>query len=93
MIAVGILGFPFIGAIQEKTTTAELAAGPQSALVQQISSEKHYVLGAYQAIDPDKAAALTDRPRRTPLRPPTARPSSKPSGPWPCSRPSCSPAT
>jgi len=60
MIAVGILGFPFIGAIQEKTATAELAAGPQAALMQKISSEKHYVLGAYQAIDPDKAAALTD---------------------------------
>jgi MFS family permease len=60
MIAVGILGFPFIGAIQEKTATAELAAGPQAALVEKISSEKHYVLGAYQAIDPDKAATLTD---------------------------------
>ncbi len=60
MIAVGILGFPFIGAIQEKTATAELSAGPQSALVQQITGEKHYVLGTYQAIDPEKANALTD---------------------------------
>ena len=34
MIAVGILGFPFIGALQEKTATAELSAGPQAALVE-----------------------------------------------------------
>ena len=60
MIAVGILGFPFIGALQEKTATAELSSGAQSALVAKITSEKEYVLGKYQAIDPDKAAALTD---------------------------------
>ena len=60
MIAVGILGFPFIGALQEKTATAELSAGAQSGLVAKITSEKEYVLGKYQAIDPDKAAALTD---------------------------------
>lgn len=59
MIAVGIIGSPFIGVIQEKAATAELAAGPQSALVEKIAGEKHYVLGAYQAIDPEKAAALT----------------------------------
>jgi MFS family permease len=59
MIAVGILGFPFIGVIQEKTTTAELQQS-QPEMAQQILVEKSSVLGNYLAIDPDKAAALTD---------------------------------
>jgi len=59
MIAVGILGSPFIGVIQEKTTSAQLQKS-QPEVAQQILTEKTYVLGKYLAIDPDKAAGLTD---------------------------------
>ncbi|MBE7495447.1 MAG: MFS transporter [Verrucomicrobiaceae bacterium] len=58
MLAVGILGFPFIGSLQEDTTT-KLISAKNSALVQQIGVDKSYVLGAYKAIDPEKAAAVT----------------------------------
>jgi len=64
MIAVGVLGFPFIGVVQEKTTSAELQQVlPEVA--QQILTEQQYVLGNYLAIDPDKAAALTDPAQTT----------------------------
>jgi Major Facilitator Superfamily. len=59
MIAVGVLGFPYIGAIQEKTASAHLAA-EAPALAQTVLVEKSYLLGAYQAIQPDKAAAVAD---------------------------------
>ncbi len=59
MLAVGILGFPFIGYLQESTATKELqAANP--AIYQTVTVEKNYLLGKYQAIDPVKSAALTD---------------------------------
>ncbi|HQZ29026.1 MAG TPA: hypothetical protein PK648_12830, partial [Verrucomicrobiales bacterium] len=64
MIAVGILGFPFIGVIQEKTTTAELQLS-QPQVAKQILVEKSSVLGKYLAIDPIKAAALTDPAQTT----------------------------
>jgi hypothetical protein len=54
MIAVGILGFPYIGALQEKTATQKLLA-EAPATAQAVLVEKSYVLGAYQAIDPEKA--------------------------------------
>ncbi len=59
MIAVGVLGFPYIGALQEKTATAQLLSDSPS-LAGQVLVQKHYLLGAYQAIAPDKAAAVTD---------------------------------
>lgn len=58
MIAVGVLGFPFIGAVQEKTATAQLNE-IQPKVAEKILVEKNYLLGSYQAIDPEKAAALT----------------------------------
>ena len=59
MLAVGILGAPFLGYMQESTTTRQLeAANP--ALYQQITVKHDYLLGGYQAIDPDKRAAVTD---------------------------------
>ena len=55
MLAVGVIGFPFIGALQEKTATQHLlVAAPITA--QAVLVEKTYVLGGYQAIDPEKAA-------------------------------------
>jgi MFS family permease len=59
MIAVGVLGFPFIGAVQEKTASAVLQeSSPEIAT--SVLTDKAYVLGNYQAIDPDRAAELTD---------------------------------
>ena len=60
MLAVGILGFPFIGGLQESTATQKLSAS-NPALYQLVKSEdKSYLLGHYNAIDPVKSAAVTD---------------------------------
>ena len=59
MLAVGILGAPFIGYLQETSATKQLeVANP--ALYETVTVEKNYLLGAYQAIDPVKSAAITD---------------------------------
>lgn len=59
MLTVGILGFPFIGYLQESSATAQLqTANP--ALYQSATKEGKYLLSRYRAIDPDKAAALAD---------------------------------
>jgi MFS family permease len=59
MLAVGILGAPFIGYLQESSATQQLqSANP--ALYQTVTVEKNYLLGKYQAIDPVKSAAMTD---------------------------------
>jgi MFS family permease len=59
MIAVGVLGFPLIGAVQEQTASAELKASNPTA-AQTVLIEKKVFGQAYQAIDPDKAATVTD---------------------------------
>ncbi len=59
MLAVGILGFPFIGGLQESTATQKLSAS-NPALYQSVTVEKNYLLGPYRAIDPVKSAAVTD---------------------------------
>ncbi len=59
MLAVGILGFPFIGGLQESTATQKLSAS-NPALYQSVTVEKTYLLGPYRAIDPVKSAAVTD---------------------------------
>ena len=59
MLAVGILGAPFIGYLQETSATRQLeAANP--ALYQTVTVEKTYLLGGYKAIDPLKSAAVTE---------------------------------
>ena len=58
MLAVGILGFPFIGYLQETSATHQLQAS-HPALYQTVTVQKNYLLGAYQAIDPVKSAAVT----------------------------------
>jgi MFS family permease len=59
MLAVGILGFPFIGYLQESTATKKLeTANP--ALYQTVTVQKKYLLGEYKAIDPAKAAEVKD---------------------------------
>ena len=59
MLAVGILGTPFLGYMQETSATQQLAA-TSPGLYQSVTVEKHYLLGAYRAIDPVKSAAVTD---------------------------------
>jgi MFS family permease len=59
MLAVGILGFPFIGYLQETTATARLQQ-ESPAVYEQVTVESDYLLGKYQAIDPDKRSAVTD---------------------------------
>ena len=59
MLAVGILGFPFIGGLQESTATQKLSVS-NPALYQSVTVEKNYLLGPYRAIDPAKSAAITD---------------------------------
>jgi MFS family permease len=59
MLAVGILGAPFIGYLQESSATKQLeSANP--ALYQTVTVEKNYLLGAYKAIDPVKIATVSD---------------------------------
>lgn len=57
MLAVGILGFPFIGYLQESSATQRLQI-TSPAVYQSVKVEKTYLLGNYEAIDPAKAAAL-----------------------------------
>ncbi|HTB84351.1 MAG TPA: MFS transporter [Candidatus Sulfotelmatobacter sp.] len=59
MLAVGILGAPFLGYMQETSTTQQLRA-TDSALYEQVKVQHTYLLGAYEAIDPVKSAAVTD---------------------------------
>jgi MFS family permease len=59
MLAVGILGAPFLGYLQESSATKALAAA-NPALYQTVTMENNYLLGKYQAIDPVKSAAVTD---------------------------------
>ncbi len=59
MLAVGILGLPFIGYLQESSATKQLSSA-NPALYQIVTVEKNYLLGQYQAIDPVKSAAVTD---------------------------------
>ena len=59
MLAVGILGAPFIGYLQETSATRQLEA-THPALYQTETVEKTCLLGRYQAIDPLKSAAVTD---------------------------------
>lgn len=59
MLAVGILGFPFIGFLQESTATKQLAT-TSPAVHQTVTVEKKYLLGDYKAIDPEKAKGVSD---------------------------------
>jgi len=56
MIAVGVLGFPFIGFLQDKTASAELTAhAPRVA--ETVLEEKEYFGIQYTAINPEKEKA------------------------------------
>ena len=66
MLAVGILGFPFIGYLQEKTSH-EVLTKSAPAVIQRVGIEKKYVLGKYQAIDPAKEVLITAAADKTAL--------------------------
>ena len=59
MLAVGILGAPFLGYMQESSTTQQLRA-TSPALYQTVTTTNTYLLGEYLAVDPVKSAAVTD---------------------------------
>jgi MFS family permease len=59
MLAVGILGAPFIGYLQETSATQQLAAS-NPGLYQSVTVENHYLLGSYRAIDPAKSATVAE---------------------------------
>ncbi len=63
MLAVGILGAPFIGYLQETAATKQLAAA-NPALYQTVTVQKQYLLGTYRAIDPATSAAVTPEKSR-----------------------------
>jgi MFS family permease len=67
MLAVGILGFPFIGYLQESTATKKLEA-TNPALYQTVTVEKKYMRVDYKAIDPVKSAAVTDEAGKQALK-------------------------
>ncbi len=58
MIAVGVLGFPLIGALQEQTASGDLRRNAP-AVAQAVLVQKPYLGLTYDAIDPQKAAADT----------------------------------
>ncbi len=58
MIAVGVLGFPLIGALQERTASSDLRQNAP-AVAEEVLVQKPYLGMTYDAIDPKKAAAVT----------------------------------
>ncbi len=59
MIAVGVLGFPYIGFLQERTASTELTVSAEDVAAEVLVDKKYMGL-AYQAIDAEKAAEITD---------------------------------
>jgi len=57
MIAVGVLGFPLIGAIQESTASAVLKEKNPTVAAQVVQEQKKFGL-SYEAIMPDKVATV-----------------------------------
>ncbi|MEY4387334.1 MAG: hypothetical protein RLY20_2617 [Verrucomicrobiota bacterium] len=64
MLAVGIIGGPFIGYLQESSATAKLEA-TSPALYQTVTKDGKYLISAYKAIDPEKVAKLTEDAPKT----------------------------
>ncbi|HZZ28763.1 MAG TPA: MFS transporter [Pirellulales bacterium] len=59
MLAVGVLGMPFIGLLQEKATTSELRQQqPALYAVVKADADKQSVFGTYESVDPTKVSAL-----------------------------------
>ncbi len=59
MIAVGVLGTPFIGYVQAQTASADLTE-KSAAVAEAVIVDKDFMGISYQAIDPDKEKTITD---------------------------------
>lgn len=59
MIAVGVLGTPFIGYVQAQTASTVLKE-KSAEVASQVIVEKEFMGIAYQAIDPDREKTVTD---------------------------------
>jgi hypothetical protein len=66
MLAVGVLGMPFIGLLQERATTQGLKQ-EQPAIYESVKAaeDKESVFGSYESVDVDKIAALPAAERAT----------------------------
>lgn len=65
MMAVGILGAPLLGNVQDKETDKQLAALHAPLHGQIMGEEKTSVFGKYKAIDETKLAAASDESKET----------------------------
>ncbi len=63
MLGVGVVGAVLLGYIQDTEAVHQLQA-KDPAVYQQVVSEKQWVLGSYQAIDPDKVKLIAEEPKR-----------------------------
>jgi hypothetical protein len=57
MIAVGVLGFPFIGFVQDNTASAELTANAPATAKIVLQDKELFGIHQYTAINPDKTSA------------------------------------
>ncbi len=57
MLAVGVIGMPFIGWLQD-TTAAERLERDHPAIYSQVTVEKEGVIGSYTAVDPERIPNL-----------------------------------
>jgi MFS family permease len=64
MLAVGILGFPFIGLVQEKTAVKVLN-DKNPAIVAKITDTKSSLFGSYVGISPDKETQFSSESAET----------------------------
>jgi MFS family permease len=64
MLAVGILGFPFIGFLQDSSVSSSVEEEIPT-IHQQVTVEKEYVLGNYHSLDADAVAALPEGQQAT----------------------------
>lgn len=66
MIAVGVLGFPYIGFLQDRTASEELQA-TSKPVAEKVLTEDKYLGITYNAIDPDKKSEIKDEEEKTAL--------------------------
>lgn len=59
MLAVGILGGPFIGFLQESSVTSALRA-ESTVLYEKVTTENDYLLGHYSSVKPEAVAQLPE---------------------------------
>ncbi|WP_435005765.1 MFS transporter [Tundrisphaera lichenicola] len=63
MLAVGVLGAPFQGFIQDTKVDRDLASANPAVYEKVINPPKQSVFGEYRAVDPNKVEALAEGPK------------------------------